>query len=1200
MVPAAFVALDALPLTGNGKLDRKALPAPDYQGTAAAGSGPATLREEILCRSSRRSSAWTGSASMTTSSRSVGIRCWRCRWWSGCGHGACRCRCGRCSHTPTVAGLAAAGGDAEVTVPPNLIPDGASEITPEMLPLVRLTPEQIRGVVAAAGGPENVADVYPLAPLQEGIFFHHLMADERGSDVYALPSVLGFDSRDRLDAFVAALRQVVDRHDILRTAIVWHGLPEPVQVVLPARHGPGHGLDLPSGADAVAQLLAAADPIMDLSAAPLMRFYRAQDPATGRWLALVQIHHLVLDHTALEVVLGEIGAFLSGRQDTLPEPLPFRDFVAQSRLGVSREEHERFFAGLLGDVAEPTAPFGLLDVHGDGAGAVDARLALDAGLARRVRATGRRLGVSPATLFHLVWARVLAAVSGRSDVVFGTVLFGRMRAGAGADRVPGLFINTLPLRVDTARLTVGEAVAAVRGGLAELLVHEHAPLAVAQQMAALPPQTPLFTSLFNYRHNPEAVPDTADPFVGVEILLREDHTNYPLDVSVNDAGTGFGFTVQAVAPIDPVAVCAMLHTTTENVIAALDDDPDARLATIGVLGDDECDRVLTDWNDTTTTVPTGTLPGLFDAQAARTPDAIAVACDGTELTYAELAARADRMARRLAGLGVRSESRVALVGERSVDMLVAILAVLKAGGTYVPIDTRYPAARIRTILGESAASLVLVDRDAAVTDLPGGVPTFTVAALADRAADGSLTVVVHPDQVAYAMFTSGSTGIPKGVMATHRNVVALAVDRAFASGSPRRVLLHSPLAFDASTYEIWVPLLSGGTVVLAPTGDTDAETLRTAITDGRVTSAFFTTALFNLLADQGMPALLGLREVLTGGELVSPAAMSTVVEACPATSVAHVYGPTETTTYATIHALAGRTSTVPIGRPMDNTRVYVLDDFLSPVPVGVPGELYIGGDGLARGYLGRPGLTAERFVADPFTGTGERLYRTGDVVRWDDAGELVFAGRADEQVKIRGFRIEPGEVQAVVAEHPAVAQAAVVAREDVPGDRRLVAYVVPADMAATEELPASVRAMVAQRLPEFMVPSATVVLEVLPLTANGKLDRDALPAPEYRTTSGSRAPSTPHEEIVCRLFAEVLGLPTVGVDDNFFEIGGHSLLATRLVSRIRAALNVDLPLSVVFEERTVARVASRLDSRTDQTRPKARPALRPMREQEEI
>ncbi|WP_460625135.1 amino acid adenylation domain-containing protein, partial [Kitasatospora kifunensis] len=1185
----------ALPLSVNGKLDRKALPAPEY--AVGVGRGPSSVREEILC----------AAFAEVLGLASVGVDD---DFFALGGHSLLVVRLVEVLRergvsvsvralfqTPTVAGLAVAAGAEQVVVPANAIPAEAREITPEMLPLVELSAAEVERIVAGVeGGAANVADVYPLAPLQEGLLFHHLMADG-GEDAYVLPTVLEFDTRARLDAFVDALQQVVDRHDILRTAIVWEGLREPVQVVWRRAALPVETVELdPQGTDPVAELLAVAGLSMDLGRAPLIGLHTAAAPDGERWLALLRMHHMVQDHTAVEVLLGEVRAFLAGRGGELDEPLPFRDFVAQARAGVARSEHERYFTQLLGDVTEPTAPFGVVDARGDGAGVVRGVLGFAPELTGRVREVSRRLGSSPATLLHVAWARVLAAVSGRDDVVFGTVLFGRMNAGAGADRVAGPFMNMLPVRVRTDELGALAAVSAMRGQLAELLEHEHAPLAVAQQASGVPADTPLFTSMFNYRHTTgrgpgEDTDDNGGGLEGVRTVLVMDRTNYPLSVAVDDKGDWMGLAVDAVAPIDPVAVAGLVGTAVENLVAvleaALEGGPDVGLSSVGVLGAAERRRVVTEWNDTAVEVSGVLVPGLFEAQVVRTPGAVAVVCDGVELSYGELDERANRLAHYLVGQGVGAESVVGLCLPRGVDMVVAVLAVWKAGAGYLPVDPEYPAERVSFMLADCGVA-VLLSVEEVLDELPVG--RLRSVALDDRMVVASVAgcpssapgVPVVADGLAYVIYTSGSTGRPKGVAVTHgglANYVVWAVGAygmAGGGGAP----LHSSLAFDLTVTSVLVPLVSGSAVAVSEAGGAEglAEVVRAAGGFGlmKVVPGHL-PLLSELLSDE--EAAGAARTVVVGGEALQGADVRAWLERAPGSVVVNEYGPTETVVGCCVFEVSvGQEvgESVPVGRPIANTRLYVLDGSLRPVPVGVAGELYIAGVQLARGYVRRAGVTAERFVANPFE-PGARMYRSGDVARWGADGQLEFLGRADEQVKVRGFRIEPAEVASVVSGHPQVAQAAVVAREDSPGDVRLVAYVVPAgDGVDVAGLPGVVRQFAGQQLPEHMVPAAVVVLDALPLTGNGKLDRKALPAPEHTASGAGRGPATVQEEILCSVFAQVLGLESVGVEEDFFVLGGHSLLAVRLISRIRVVLGLEVSLRELFETPTVAELAARL------------------------
>ncbi|WP_280863756.1 non-ribosomal peptide synthetase [Streptomyces sp. SAI-144] len=801
------------------------------------------------------------------------------------------------------------------------------------------------------------------------------------------------------------------------------------------------------------------------------------------------------------------------------------------------------------------------------------------------------LGVRMPAFLAAAAATYLGRRCGLRELVFSLSTKNRDEA---VQRAPGLTMNVVPIR---ARVPVSASFAEITAAVAaeRRVVFAHARHHVSDIQRG--------TGAVGTTRSPFGVLVNVIPYVtALDFAGSRAHlysgawgTVDELTISTyHDGRDGGDLNIRLDAPpsLYGAAELRLLAEELLQLTRAVADRPDVPVGRLDVVRPDHRDLLVTEVNDTTRPTPERTVPDLVRRQARATPDAVAVVDGETSLSHRELDERSDRLAAGLRRRGVTPDSLVAVVLPRSSDLVVALLAVLKAGGAYLPIDPGYPPERVTRMVRDARPVLTLT-----TTAHVGAVPdTVCPSVLLDSPGalpDETISEGGQADRLAYVMYTSGSTGVPKGIGVTHRNIVDLVLDERWESGQ-ERVLLRSPHVFDASTYEIWVPLAHGGRIVVAPPGDLDCAALADLVAVERLSSVFLTTALFNLLVEQDPGCFTGLSQVWTGGERVSPETVRTAVRACPGTTFVHVYGPTETTVYATCHPVGTEGNAgddIPIGRPMDNTRAYVLDDALRPVPPGCPGELYLAGSGLARGYLGRSALTAERFVACPYGGMGERMYRTGDVVVWTADAELVFVGRADDQVKIRGFRIEPGEIAATLESHPELSGAVVVARDDpgAGGGKQLVAYVAAAEPPAVDDL----RRFLTDRLPEFMVPAAFVVLDRLPINPNGKVDRAALPDPELHHER-YRAPRTPREETLARLFSELTGVERVGVDDNFFLLGGHSLLVTRLVNRIRAELGAELSIGVVFAGPTVAELAGRLDAEAP-ARPPLRPAQRPDR-----
>ncbi|MFE4972035.1 amino acid adenylation domain-containing protein, partial [Kitasatospora sp. NPDC056651] len=1023
--------------------------------------------------------------------------------------------------------------------------------------------------------------------------------------LYNLPFALRLRGALDTAALRAATADVVARHEALRTVFPVAG-GVPVQRILPAEEARPRFLaedcapdDYPARRDA------AAAETFDLSRELPIRITVFTLSPTEHVL-LVVLHHIAADGWSLGPLLRDLAtayrARLAGRApDWEPLPIQYADYALWQR-DLLGDEHDpdsllarqldhwrEALAGLPEELELPTdrprppAPTGAAD-------SVD--LAWDAGLHTALLDLARTHRTTLFTVLQAGLATLFTRLGAGTDIPLGTGIAGR--ADEALDDLVGFFVNSLVLRADTSGdPSFAELLGRVREAQLDAFAHQELPFErLVEELN--PPRAlgrhPLFqTLLVLQNHGQDAHLDlpgleSAPEPIGLRVAKFDLNIGITEEHGPDGAPAGLTGSIEYAADLYDRTTVTALAERLGRLLAGAAADPHAPITTLDLLAPEERTRILTEWNATDAPRWTGTLAESFERQADRTPHATALAHDDGALSYADLDTRANRLAHHLTALGVGPETPVAMLMERSADVVVATLAVLKAGGCYVPMHPGLPPERMADVLADTGAPVLLTDR----ID-PGFPHTAAVVRPGDEAgAPGHRPALpVHPDQLAYAMFTSGSTGRPKGVAVRHRDVLDLAADRRWQDGRHRRVLLHSPHAFDAATYEIWTPLLSGGTVVVAPPGPLDAAALHAVTTRHDVTAVFLTKALFDLVAEQAPETFAALRVVCTGGEAASGVLLRRVLDACPDLLLAHVYGPTETTTFATHHPLTPADldgPRVPIGGPLDNMRGYVLDARLRPVPPGVPGELFLAGAGLARGYLGRPALTAERFVADPYA-AGDRMYRTGDLVRLRADGAVEFLGRIDGQIKLRGFRIELGEIEAALSRHPAVRQVIVIAREDRPGDLRLVAYCT-ADPTLT---PAELRAFAGAALPGYMVPAVVVLLDALPLNANGKVDRRALPAPDLAADDTGRAPRDERERVLCALFGELLGIDDITIDDDFFALGGHSLLATRLVGRARAELGVELAIGDLFQTPTVAGLADRLsDSRTP-----ARPALRP-------
>ncbi|WP_069885774.1 amino acid adenylation domain-containing protein [Streptomyces luteocolor] len=1197
MVPSAFLTVDGIPMTANGKLDRAALHAPEPAAAPdGSGRGPRSLREELLC----------GLFAEVLGRTSVGIDD---DFFRLGGHSLMAIRL--VNRIRAVVGI-----DVKIT---DLFEARTVAALAERGPVRRRLPLT----------PRDRGTETPLSFAQQRLW---LLRQVHGTNpAYHIPYALHLTGRVDAEALQRALCDVTERHEVLRTLYPDREGTPYQRVLAPDERPPRLEVARPRPEELDEHIRRIARAPFDLAEdLPLRAALLVRDEEHS--VLVLVLHHIAGDGWSLEPLMRDLGEAYAARLEGHPpafEPLPvqYADFALWQRelLGESEDPDSLarrqldFWTDFLRD-----APLEL-DLPGDrprpaaatfrgGMVPVDLDVDLHARLADLARESGATLNM----VLQAAVAGLLTRLGAGTDIPIGNAIAGR--TDDAVHPLVGFFVNTLVTRTDTAGdPTFAELLRRVRTG--NLAAYDHEDLPFERLVEILNPvrsaaRHPLFQVMLASQSSIPAGA-TLGPLAVDARPVDNGTAKFDLSFKFDERRTAEGAPAGVVGVVEfngdlfERATAERVGARLVRLLRAVADRPDLPLSGVDILDGAERAQLLTGWNDTDAQLPEApTVSALVEAQADRTPDAVALVQGTTRWTYRRLDERADQYAGLLRGLGAGPEHRIGLCLRRGPELVAAVLGVWKAGAAYVPLDPDYPAERLSYMFGDSGASVLLTESD--LTDgltLPDAARVVRVdedPRLAAAATRPPRTARAH--NLAYVIYTSGSTGRPKSVMIEHGGVVNRLRDVVDRFGlTPEDVSLQiTSIGFEPPVREIFGPLSTGASVaLLPPEGARDPEVVVRTIRESRPTVVLCVvpSLLESLIVYGGAdPAdFASLRLVATGGEALRPAEARELRDTWGC-EVVNQYGPTETTMMACIHPVADEdlSGRIPVGRPLANTRVYVLDAALRPAPVGVPGEVYLAGIGTGRGYHGQPGLTAARFVANPFGAPGERMYRSGDVARWRADGRLDFVGRADDQVKVRGFRIELGEIETVLSAHPRVARAAVIVREDRPGDKRLAAYLVPADPAdpadpalsvepadaADLPEPAELRDHLAGQLPDHMVPAAFVWLDALPLRGNGKLNRDLLPAPDITPQGGFRAPRSPREEILCGLFAEVLGVSPVGIDDDFFALGGHSLLAARLISKVRAVLGLELAMRSIFEAPTVAGLVQRLgtDSAADALR----------------
>lgn len=1217
MVPAAFVVVPEFPMTVNGKIHYKELPLPDTGSLKKDYVAPQTPTEQMLCQICQELLAVEkpglsdnffelGGHSLLimpliSKLRSAGLTVTARQVFES-------------TDLQELAGVITQKSEAPTVSTSNdyVIAEDISELTPDMLPLVNnLQQSELNAIVEAAGSDiKDIEDIYPLGPLQEGILFHHLlMAD---SDPYVVSTLFRLTGTNPLPMLKDALEFVLNRHGILRTSIHWQHYDQPLQVVHRKANNREEWytpIECQEPERYLRKLIA--DGVqLDLNTAPLMSVHISKKPEDDTLYVMISSHHIISDHVGMEIIQNEIIQYMTAPEAGFKDVVPYRKFVQHTRENHDAAAQEAWFRSRLAGFSTASYPYNLQDIQGDGQDIVRHYRELSEELSKQIASSAKLHKVNAATLFHCAWSLVISACSGQQDVLFGSVLSGRLQGLEDSETMPGVFINTLPIRINLAGLSVKQALESMHNCLAELLQFEQTPLAAVQKYTDLPAESAPFSAILNYRHSSqkedslEAIFEHQD--IRYEVLETTERTNFPFGASVDDYGTGFALDVQVDRSIDAEKIANYIQTAMSAILEALSRDADINIATLSVLDNGEKQQLAalqlgqSDNFGHGETVPC--LHQLFERQVQQYPQHTALVDGINTISYGHLNQQAEQLAALLdQQITCHSENVIALLLPAGIELTTAMLATLKLGKAYLPIDSEYPESRIRYIL-ENAEVKTLVSHSACqsrLADFTGNAllidsTEFQTQLQQMVCSQTSIGSDVTAENLAYVIYTSGSTGKPNGVKVRHQSISNLVMHdiALFGIQASQKVMSTLSPGFDAGNGYLWEALCCGAEYHF---GDPHSDIFK--VVEQRDINHLILPA--GLLKAQELIACPNLKCLISGGDRFD---VSVLGQLAPETRYYNVYGPTENTVTSTYHEIKKGSSANNIGRPIRNVQCYVLDADMNQVPIGCEGELYLGGLGVAEGYINNPTLTAKQFITNPFYplqqspnkkqgnqgygNLGEAtcqsspvLYKTGDIVHWNSDGDLEITGRVDNQIKLRGFRVEPGEIEQALLETGLMRQAAIVAIESGGGEKALVAYVspLPTDRSLSQE---QINRSLEKQLPEYMLPVDYVFMDTLPLTAHGKVDYSSLPSYEFQCiTTEFIAPGTDQEKQIATIWCELLDLEQVGTRDNFFELGGHSLLLTRLVSKMNGRFKTNISIKEVFDKPTIELMAEVIESK---------------------